>query len=84
MYLLGGYSVAANGMEATMPDVLRFDPAIGKFASETTLPIPVDDSVALPWRDGWIILVSGWHDTGNVRDVQIYDTRTKHWSSGTP
>jgi len=84
VYLFGGYSVAADGRETTTPDVLRFDPATGKFAGETAMPVPVDDSVALPWRDRWIVLVSGWHDSGNVRDVQIYDTRTKRWTSGTP
>jgi len=84
VYLLGGYSIAADGVETSQPDVLRFDPATDRFASETTMPVPVDDTVALPWRNRWIILVSGWHDSGNVRDVQLYDTRTKHWSSGTP
>jgi hypothetical protein len=28
--------------------------------------------------------VSGWHDTGNVTDVQIYDTKAKRWEKGTP
>ncbi|MDE2308768.1 MAG: hypothetical protein KGJ97_10830 [Xanthomonadaceae bacterium] len=84
VYLFGGYSVAANGAETTTPGVLRFDPATDRFAGETTMPVPVDDTVALPWRDRWIVLVSGWHDDGNVRAVQLYDTRTKHWSRGTP
>ncbi len=84
VYLLGGYTVSAAGDEVSTPDVLRFDPAKARFAVETPIPVPVDDSVALPWRDRWIVLVSGWHATGNVADVQIYDTRTKVWSSGAP
>lgn len=84
VYLLGGYTVSATGDEVSTPEVLRFDPVNARFAVETPMPVPVDDSVALPWRDRWIVLVSGWHATGNVADVQIYDTRTKVWKSGTP
>lgn len=83
-YLFGGYTVSAAGAEKSMPEVLRFDPATGTFAPEMPMPVAVDDSVALPWRDRWIVLVSGWHDTGNVADVQLYDTRTHAWSVGTP
>ncbi|MEJ7745613.1 MAG: hypothetical protein WKF61_02430 [Luteimonas sp.] len=84
VYLLGGYTVSATGEEVSTPEVLRFDPVNARFAVETPMPVPVDDSVALPWRDRWIVLVSGWHATGNVADVQIYDTRTKGWTAGTP
>jgi hypothetical protein len=84
VYLLGGYTVSATGDEVSTPGVLRFDPVSARFTDETRMPIPVDDSVALPWRDRWIVLVSGWHSTGNVADVQIYDTRTKAWTTGTP
>ncbi len=84
VYLLGGYTVSEKGDEVSTPEVLRFDPVHARFDLETPMPVPVDDSVALPWRDRWIVLVSGWHATGNVADVQIYDTHTKVWSSGTP
>ncbi len=84
IYLFGGYTVSPAGEEASTPEVLRFDPETDRFERETTMPTPVDDSIALPGRDRWIILVSGWHDTGNVADVQVYDTRTKAWTSGTP
>lgn len=83
VYLFGGYTVSAAGEEKSMPEVLRFDPRTERFELETTMPVPVDDSIALPWRDRWIVLVSGWHDTGNVRDVQVYDTWQNVWTSGT-
>jgi hypothetical protein len=79
IYLLGGYTVAVDGAEVSTPEVLRFDPKIQQFQTESTLPIPVDDAVALSWRDRWIVLISGWHDTGNVADVQLYDTQSKRW-----
>ncbi len=84
VYLLGGYTVSATGDEVSTPEVLRFDPVSARFTVETRMPLPVDDSVALPWRDRWIVLVSGWHATANVAMVQIYDTRTKAWTTGTP
>jgi N-acetylneuraminic acid mutarotase len=84
VYVLGGYTVSPAGVEVSTPEVLRFAPDTGRFVTETLMPIPVDDTVAMPWRDRWIVLVSGWHDTANVSDVQIYDTKTKQWSTGTP
>jgi len=84
MYVLGGYTVAPDGMEVSTPEVLQFIPDGSNFATETLMPIPVDDTVAMTWRDRWIVLVSGWHDTANVSDVQIYDTQTRQWIKGTP
>ncbi|NML61663.1 hypothetical protein HHL21_11340 [Massilia sp. RP-1-19] len=84
VYLFGGYTVSPTGEEVSTPEVLRFAPASGRFETESTMPVPVDDMVAVSWRDRWIVLVSGWHDKANVADVQIYDTQTKQWTSGTP
>jgi N-acetylneuraminic acid mutarotase len=84
VYVVGGYSVSPEGEEVSTPEVFRFDPATGSMSIETTMPTPVDDSVALSWRDRWIVLVSGWHDTSNVADVQIYDTKARRWEKGTP
>lgn len=84
IYVLGGYTVSAEGEEVSTPEVLHFLPGNGNFVTETIMPIPVDDTVAMAWRERWIVLVSGWHDTANVSDVQIYDTQTKQWHTGTP
>ena len=84
VYVIGGYTVSPTGEEVSTPEVLRFDPAKRGFAQETSMPVPVDDSVAMVWRERWIVLVSGWHDTGNVSAVQFYDTQARRWSEGTP
>lgn len=84
VYVFGGYTVSPSGAEVSAPEVLRFAADSGRFVTETRMPIPVDDTVAMPWRDRYIVLVSGWHDTANVSAVQIYDTRTRQWTSGTP
>jgi N-acetylneuraminic acid mutarotase len=79
IYVLGGYTVAADGAEKSTEEVLRFDPNTHQFERVSTMPVPVDDSLALAWRDRWIVLVSGWHDTKNVDAVQLYDTQSKRW-----
>ena len=48
------------------------------------MPTPVDDSVALVYKDRYIYLVSGWHNSGNVTNVQVLDTKTKAWFEATP
>lgn len=84
IYLFGGYTVAADGHEVTTPEVLRYDPAARRYSALAPMPVPVDDSVALVWRDRWILLVSGWHMDANVNLVQVYDVQTDAWSQATP
>lgn len=83
-FVLGGYTVAADGAEKSTPDVHAVDPVSGAIERLPDMPVPVDDAVALAWRDRYIILVSGWHDVANVRAVQIYDTAQRTWQSATP
>ncbi len=82
-YLFGGYSVAADGSETSTPEVFAIDPVRATVAPVADMPVPVDDAVALPWRDRYIVLVSGWHDHGNVAAVQILDTTTDRWQPAT-
>lgn len=83
VYLFGGYTVAANGEEQSTPEVLRFEPATRTWTRVADMPLPVDDSVALVYRDRWVLLVSGWHQDANVADVQVYDTRRDTWARAT-
>ncbi len=84
IYLFGGYTVAKDHQEKSMADVYRFDPATRQFSLFINMPTSVDDSVALVYQDRFIYLVSGWHDVGNITDVQILDTLTRQWFKGTP
>lgn len=84
VYLFGGYTVTEDGAEISTAEVLRFDPGNDRYQAMAAMPVPVDDSVALVWRDRWIILVSGWHDRANVADVQVFDTRHNRWQASTP
>jgi len=84
IYLFGGYTVNDKHEEKSMPDVYQFDPETQKFTYFTDMSIPVDDTVALVYQERYIYLISGWHDVGNIADVQVLDTETKKWFFATP
>lgn len=83
VYLFGGYTVAADGTEVSTPEILAFDPRSATYSTRAPMPVPVDDSVALPFGNRYIYLVSGWHDKDNVALVQVYDTREDRWFRAT-
>lgn len=84
VYLFGGYSVARDGTETSNPEALIFDPATRRWRTGAPIPVPVDDAVALTYRDRYVYLVSGWRDHGNVADVQVYDCAKDRWFAATP
>lgn len=84
VYLFGGYTVAEDGSERSLPNVDVYDPASGIWSRGADIPVPVDDAVSGVWRDSLVFLVSGWHDTGNVDRVQIYDPANDRWLQATP
>ena len=84
IYVIGGYHVAANGNETSSSKVHRFDVATNQYLQDgSDIPIPIDDQVQAVWRDSLIYVVTGWSNTGNVTDVQIYDPSLDSWSAGT-
>jgi len=83
-YVFGGYTVAEDGSEVSVPWVHSFDPGSDKFQQRQSMPVPVDDAVAIGYQDRYIYLLSGWHDYGNVNLVQRYDTETNTWKQATP
>ncbi|NND58932.1 MAG: galactose oxidase [Gammaproteobacteria bacterium] len=84
IYIVGGYTVAADHAEVSVPSVHALDLQSKSYTEKTPMPVPVDDTVALVYRDRYIYLVSGWHDSGNVNLVQLYDTETDSWTQATP
>lgn len=83
-YVFGGYTVASDHSEVSVPDVYAYDVSADSYQRLAPMPVPVDDSVALPYQDRYIYLVSGWHNDGNVNLVQVYDTINDSWSQATP
>jgi hypothetical protein len=81
--VFGGYTVAEDGSEKSTPEVWRLDVRSRTYTQVADMPTPVDDAVALPYRDRFVYLVSGWHDADNVSLVQVYDTREDRWQRAT-
>lgn len=84
LYLLGGYTVDSVGAERSLGAVDIYDPAHDRWTAGAPSPVPVDDAISGVFRDSLIYLVSGWHDTDNVPDVQIHDVVRNRWMAGTP
>jgi len=81
--LFGGYTVAADGAEASTPFVYSLDVLTQSYQRLADIPVPVDDAVALVYQDRDVYLVSGWHDRGNVALVQRYDAPENRWTQAT-
>lgn len=84
IYVIGGYTVAEDGAERSLPDVAIYDPVTDSWSRGADIPVPTDDAVAGVLDGERIVLVSGWHDTDNIRDVQIYHPESDRWAQGTP
>ncbi len=84
VYVFGGYTVARDGAERSVPDVNVLDPESGVWHDGAPIPIPVDDAVSGLWRDSLVFLISGWHDRGNEAAVQVYDAAADAWRQATP
>lgn len=84
IYIFGGYTVAEDGSETSVPDVYMLHPLADEFSLISKMPVPVDDAVSLVYKDRYIYLISGWHNNDNVNNVQIFDTHNDQWQQGTP
>lgn len=83
VYLFGGYTVAEDGAEVSTSENFRYNARAGRFDPIPAMPVPTDDAVSFVYADRYIYLVSGWHNTGNIRDVQVYDTFENIWFKAT-
>lgn len=84
IYIIGGYHVYANSNEASSAKVHRYDPRTNSYLSDgMDIPIPIDDHVQAVYKDSLIYVITGWSNTGNVPNVQIYDPGNDNWLVGT-
>lgn len=85
IFVIGGYHVLANGTELSSNKVHCFNPQTGNWeADRSPAPVAIDDHVQAVWRDSLIYVITGWSNTRNVPDVQIYDPSLDKWAVGTP
>ena len=84
IYIIGGYHVLQNGSEVSSDKVHIYDPETNTYLADgAPIPIPIDDHVQAVWKDSLIFVVTGWSNTQNVPNVQIYNPSTDTWSVGT-
>jgi len=85
IYVTGGYHLAPNCNEISSAKIHIFDPETNAWEADgADMPTAIDDQVQAVWRDSLIFMVTGWSNTTNVRDVQIYNPTTNEWLEGTP
>ena len=84
IYIIGGYHVYQNGSEKSSTRVHVFNPVTDLYESDgAPVPVPIDDQAQCVWRDSLIYVITGWSNTTNVPDVQIYNPSMNSWSVGT-
>jgi hypothetical protein len=83
IYIMGGYHVFENGNEISSNKNHVFNPLTNSFEADgANIPVSIDDHVQAVWRDSLIYLISGWSNTGNVANVQIYNPALNSWHVG--
>lgn len=85
IYIMGGYYVDRRGHETSSNLVHRYNTSTNSYLSDgAPIPVPIDDHVQATWKDSLIFVITGWSNSGNVPNVQIYYPRTNTWVSGNP
>ncbi len=83
IYIMGGYHVFPS-TEISSNRVHVYNPFLGVYESDRTpIPVPIDDHVQCVYKDSLIFVVTGWSNTTNVPNVQIYDPTLDQWQVGT-
>lgn len=84
IYIIGGYHVYANNLEISSSKVHVFDPQTNLYEPDgTDIPLAIDDHVQYVYKDSLIFVVTGWSNSGNFPNVQIYDPSLNQWQNGT-
>lgn len=84
IYIIGGYSVFANSNEVSSNRVHIYNPATDSYEADgAPIPTPIDDHVQCVYKDSLIFVVTGWSNTANFPNVQIYDPSLDQWQNGT-
>lgn len=83
-FILGGYGQSSDGKSGTLADSYRFSPVTQSYSKLPDMPVAVDESVAVAHKDRYIYLLAGFHNSGAVNLVQLFDNFTQKWSQATP
>lgn len=84
IYIIGGYHVYSNGNEVSSSKVHIYNPQTDLFEADgVNIPLAIDDHVQCVYKDSLIYVVTGWSNTGNFPNVQIYNPSLNQWQNGT-
>jgi N-acetylneuraminic acid mutarotase len=84
IYILGGYHVFSNGNEVSSDRVHIYNPSTDSYETDgAVIPVAIDDHVQAVYKDSLIFVVTGWSNTANRPEVQVYDTYLDQWQEGT-
>jgi len=82
--VIGGYTVDKDHSEKSTAEIIEYLPESNSYKIITKMPVPVDDTVALTYKNRYLYLISGWFDVDNVSLVQVYDLKKNIWFNATP
>lgn len=84
IYILGGYHVFQNSNEISSNRVRVYNPQTESYEADgAPIPLAIDDHVQCVYKDSLIFVVTGWSNTSNFPNVQIYDPTLNQWQNGT-
>lgn len=84
IYIIGGYHVFSNSNELSSNKVHRFNVKTNQFMTDgANIPIAIDDQTQCVYKDSLIFVITGWSNTSNVPNVQIYNPSFNTWLAGT-
>ena len=84
IYIIGGYHVLANNNEISSSKVHVYNPSTDLFEADAVdIPLAIDDHVQCVYKDSLIYVVTGWSNTSNFPNVQIFDPSLNQWQNGT-
>src|SRR5262249_41406960 len=84
VYLLGGYTVDADGEETSVRSVEVYIPGRSIWYRGPDMPLGLDDFVIGAYRDRYIYTVSGFSQGDAVHNVMLYDTEKNPCKRATP
>jgi N-acetylneuraminic acid mutarotase len=84
VYLLGGFTVAGQGEQTSVPSMEMFLPGRGIWYRALDMPVAMDNTVIGVYRDRYIYTIGGRSQGNPVPTVQVYDAENDKWSEGTP
>ncbi len=85
IYIVGGYHVFSDGHELSSNKVHRYQISTNSYLPDAAnIPVAIDDHVQDVWRDSLLFIITGWSNTTNVPNVQVYNPTNNTWNTATP